>query len=377
MSESGDSARRRSRRAVLATAGTGVAALAGCLGGSGGSGSGDGATTGTVDSAQPFRNKTLRFSTWSGTNATVFQEEIKPAYEEETGGTLEIVPGWSEILAKIRAASSDDPPYDLTVTGDRQHYLGVQEGLWEEIDVGSLDNADSIKESLLREDAISVPVSYGVMCHAYDQAAVDWNPGPWADLTSEAEDVALPGSYWSNAMQMGSIVSQEMPFDEELYSPEGHDAVFETLREIDTAKFYTGAQDLWTGISQGVATTGQYFFAYSKKKQESTDAYDIGLSVPEKTTGYVDDYHAVRGTERLEMGKDFLDFLLTPEMQSTYAQNFNMGMAIDDVDYPTATTENVPLSNEALENVSFMQWADVAEYSETLTERFNELKTSV
>ena len=121
MSESGDSARRRSRRAVLATAGTGVAALAGCLGGSGGSGSGDGATTGTVDSAQPFRNKTLRFSTWSGTNATVFQEEIKPAYEEETGGTLEIGPGWSEIFAKIRAAPSDDPPDDLTVTGDRQH----------------------------------------------------------------------------------------------------------------------------------------------------------------------------------------------------------------------------------------------------------------
>ncbi|ERH13957.1 MAG: hypothetical protein J07HB67_00211 [halophilic archaeon J07HB67] len=307
----------------------------------------------------------------------MFKEEIKPAYEEKSGGTLEIVPGWSEILAKIRAAPSDDPPYDLTVTGDRQHYIGLQEGLWEEIDVGSLDNAGAIKDSLLREDAISVPVSYGVMCHAYDQAAVDSELGAWADLTTEAEDVALPGSYWSNSMQMGSIVSEAMPFDEELYSPAGHDAVFETLREIDTAKFYTGAQDLWTSISQGVATTGQYFFAYSKKKQESTDAYDIGLSVPEKTTGYVDDYHAVRGTERMEMGKDFLDFLLTPEMQSRYAQNFNMGMAIDDVDYPTATTENVPLSNEALENVSFMQWADVAEYSETLTERFNELKTSV
>ena len=363
--------RASSRRAVIAASGAGIVGLSGCLSGGGGE------TTGTVESSAPFRNKTLRFSTWSGTNATVFEEEIKPVYEERTGGTLEIVPGWSEILAKIRAAPADDPPYDLTVTGDRQHYIGLQEGLWEEIDVQSLDNADAIKDNLLRENAISVPLAYGVMCHAYDEAAVDWNPGPWSDLTSQAEDVALPGSYWSNAMQMGSIVSQEMPFDEELYSPDGHDAVFETLREIDTATYYTGAQDMWTAISQGVATLGQYFFAYSKKKQASTDEFDIGLNVPEQTTGYIDEYHAVRGTQRMEMAKDFLDFMLTPEMQTTYAQNFNMGMATDDVEYPTATRENVPLSNEALQNVSFLEWADVAEYSETLTERFNELKASV
>ena len=363
-----------SRRAALSAIGAGVAGLSGCLGGGDGGDGGDGATAGSPDSSAPFRNQTLRVSTWSGANATVFQEEIKPAYEEATGGTVEIVPGWSEILAKIRAAPADDPPYDLTVTGDRQHYLGLQSDLWEPIDVTGLDNAARIKEPLLREDPISVPVAYGVMCHAYDESAVEETPGPWADLLTSDEDVALPGAYWSNSMQMAAIASDEMPFDEELYGPDGHDAIFETLRTIDADKYYTGAQDLWTAIQEGVATTGQYFFAYSQKKSETADM-QIGINVPTETTGYIDDYHAVRGTDRLDMATDFLDFLLTPEIQETYAESFNMGMATTDVEYPDATSESVPLTPAELEDVSFLEWSDLAEYSETLTERFNALKS--
>ncbi|MEZ3143761.1 PotD/PotF family extracellular solute-binding protein [Halobaculum sp. MBLA0143] len=371
-----DNGRQATRRALLATGAGTVAGLSGCLGGGGTSGS-EGTTTGTVESSAPFRNKTLRFSTWSGTNATVFREEIKPKYEEKTGGTLEIVPGWSEILAKIRSAPADSPPYDLTVTGDRQHYVGLQSDLWAQIDFDQLDNAGAIKDNLLREDPVSVPLAYGVMCYAYDEETIGFDPGPWSDLTSKAEDAALPGSFFTNSLQMASIVSQEMEFDQELYSPDGHDAIFQTLKEIDTSTFYTGAQDMWTSIDQGIANLGQYFFAYSLKKSQNTESMDIGLHVPDETTGYIDDYHLVRGTDRRDMAHDFLDFMLTPEMQTTYAQNFNMGMANPEADYPDATLENVPLDNEALQSISFLEWADVAQYSETLSERFNELKSNV
>ena len=385
MDVSHDDGRQTSRRAIISAAGAGIVGLSGCLGGGGGEGEGEetaggdgstgesGETTGSVDSSAPFRNKTLRVSVWSGTNATVFQESIKPAYEEKTGGTVEIVPGWAEILSKIRAAPADDPPYDVTVTGDRQHYLGLQSDLWEPIDVMSLDNADRIKSPLLRDDPISVPVAYGVMCHAYDKDAVETAPTSWASLVDLSEDVTLPGSYWSNTLQMGSLVSDMMPFDEELYSEAGHDAIFEAVESIDPVKYYTGAQDMWTAIQEGVATTGQYFFAYSQKKSESA-SLPIGLHVPEETTGYIDDYHAVRGTDRLEMASDFLDFMLTPEMQTTYAEAFNMGMATTDVSYPDVTRQNVPLTAEALQDVSFLEWADLAAYSQTLTERFNQLK---
>jgi spermidine/putrescine transport system substrate-binding protein len=176
---------------------------------------------------------------------------------------------------------------------------------------------------------------------------------------------------------MAAIVSDQQEFDAEVYNERGHDAIFEVLRSIDTAKFYTGAQDMWTAIDQGVATLGQYFFAYSLKKSQTTDSMDIGLQVPERTTGYIDDYHIVRGTDRKAMAEDFLDFMLSPEMQTTYAQNFNLGMVNPDAEYPAATRENVPLTNEALENVAFLEWDRVAEYSSDLSERFKELKASV
>ena len=374
----------KSRRAVLATTGVGIAGLSGCLGGGSGSAGGasddesqEGTTTGDVDSSAPFRNQTLRFSTWSGTNATVFEEEIKPLYEERTGGTLEVVPGWSEILSKIRAAPADSPPYDLTVTGDKEHYFGVQEDLWQQIDYDNLDNADVIKSELMRDEPVSVPLAYGVMCYAYDKETIGFEPESWDDLTTKATDVALPGAFFSNSLQMASLVSDDMPFDQELYDPEGHDAIFETLQSIDASKYYTGAQDLWTGIGEGVATLGQYFFAYSLKKSQTTESLDIGLHVPEQTTGYVDDYHLVRGSDRKEMAEDFLDFMLSEEIQTTYAENFSLGMANPNAEYPDETLDNVPLSNEELQDVSFMQWSDVSEYSDTLSERFDELKSNV
>jgi spermidine/putrescine transport system substrate-binding protein len=77
------------------------------------------------------------------------------------------------------------------------------------------------------------------------------------------------------------------------------------------------------------------------------------------------------------MAEDFLDFMLSPEMQTTYAENFNMGMVNPETEYPEATRENVPLTNEALENVAFLEWDRVAEYSSDLSERFKELKASV
>ena len=78
-----------SRRSFLATsgAGAGTLALSGCLG------SGSGASEAT---------ERLRVSTWSGINAAVFKQVIKPRYEEETGNTLEVIGNWQGILSKIR-----------------------------------------------------------------------------------------------------------------------------------------------------------------------------------------------------------------------------------------------------------------------------------
>lgn len=349
-----------SRRGLLAAGGTTAAlAVAGCTGGGGGG--------------------PLTVSTWSGTNQAVFEETIKPMYEEETGNSLQVVGNWSNILGKIRQSPSDDPPFDLTVGSTRDHYLGNQDDLWEPIRYDNIPNAETVKpaldENIVSDDG--VPVAYGIMGYAYDEDAVDFQPESWSDLVTEeaAENVALPGSYFLNTVLMGAIVADEAPMAGELYDESQRDAIFETLAEMPVSKFYSGAQDMWTAISQGIADMGQYFYAYTVAKGRETEEMNVGVHVPDRTVGYIDHYQVARGTSNRTQAEEFIDFLLREDVQTAYADAFNLGMANENASYPEATREQVPLGNDELdENVVFKKYARIAEAAPQLNERYKEFQ---
>ncbi len=355
----GEASATTSRRAFLAASGTGAAlAMAGCLGGGSG---------------------TLTVSTWSGTNVEVFRETIKPMYEDQTGNDVEIVGNWENILGKVRQSPSDDPPFDLTVGSNRDHYLGDQDDLWEPIRYENVPNAETVKETLENnlESDRGVPVAYGVMGYAYDADAVEFQLDSWRDAAVQDVDMnlALPGSYFFNTVIMGAIATEAAPMEQELYDDSQRDMIFETLREMPIEKFYSGAQDLWTSMSQGVTDVGQYFYAYSRKRDQTGDM-NIGIRVPDRTMGYVDHYQVARGSSNRQSAEEFINFLLQDDVQTAYADAFNLGMASTEATHPEATRAEVPIENAELENNTvFKQYSQVAESAADLNERFTEFQT--
>ena len=353
-----ETATATSRRAFLAASGTGAAlAMAGCLGGGG----------------------PLTVSTWSGTNVEVFRNTIKPMYEEQTGNDVEIVGNWNNILGQIRQSPSDDPPFDLTVGSNRDHYLGNQDDLWEPIRYDNVPNAETVKETLENnlESDRGVPVAYGVMGYAYDADAVELQLDSWRDAAVQDVDMnlALPGSYFFNTVIMGAIATEAAPMEQELYDDSQRDMIFETLREMPIEKFYSGAQDLWTSMSQGVTDVGQYFYAYSRKRDQTGDM-NIGIRVPDRTMGYVDHYQVARGSSNRQSAEEFINFLLQDDVQTAYADAFNLGMASTEATHPEATRAEVPIENAELEeNTVFKQYSQVAESAADLNERFTEFQT--
>lgn len=349
-----------SRRRFLAAGGAGTAvALAGCLGGG---------------------DDTLTVSTWSGANVDVFRETIKPMYEEQTGNDVKIVGNWTNILGQLRQSPSDDPPFDLTVGSSQDHHLGSQDDLWEPIRYENIPNVDSIKPAVQAnlESEAGVPVAYGVMGYAFNEAEVDFQLESWSDLVTEDPDIdlALPGSYFFNTILMGAIASDEAPMDEELYDEAQRDQIFETLRQMPVEKFYGGSSDLWSSMTQGVANVGQYFYAYSLRRDRTDSELDIGFHVPDQTLGYVDHYQVARGTSNRQSAEEFINFLLQEDVQTAYAEEFNLGMANQDATHPEATREAVPIANDELdENVVFKQFSEVAEVAPNLNERFQEFQS--
>ena len=352
-----DGAGRVGRREFLAAGGTAATlAAAGCVGGGSDGGS-------------------LTVSTWSGANEEVFRETIKPMYEERTGNGLEVVGSWTNILGQLRQSPSDDPPFDLTVGSSRDHYLGTQDELWEPIRYENVPNAETIKPAVQGnlDSDLGVPVAYGIMGYAYDADAVDFQLESWRDLTAEDVDLdfALPGAYFFNAVIMSAIAADEAPMAEEMYDEDQRDAIFDTLSEMPVAKFYEGAEDMWTSMSGGIADVGQYFYAYSRRRDENDPELNVGFHVPDRTLGYVDHYQVARGSSNRQQAEEFIDFLLDEEVQTAYAEAFNLGMANENADHPEATREEVPIENDELdEGIVFKQYSRVAEVASDLDERF-------
>ena len=353
----GDSGRGRSteRRAFLTAAGSSAALLAGCLGG----------TTSGSD--------TLRVSVWSGTNETVFREVIKPMYEDRTGNTLELSGNWQGILSKIRQSPADDPPFDVTVGVGRTNYRGQQDDLWLPVDYGDLSNAGGIKSNLRQYQMaeVGVPVAYGAHAYVYNEETTSWTPNSWGDLqSSEAENVALPSDFWLKLFMMAALLRDDEPMADEVYDRQYMDALFDTVEGLPVSTFYQGTQQLWTALGEGLADVGHYFFAYGLRKARTTDEYPIGVVVPESTTGYIDYYQIVRGASDEAMATEFIDFMLDPEVQSAYAEAFNLGFSHEETSYPTVTAENLPTTNDELDRIAFQNFAGVAEFSSDMSDRF-------
>jgi spermidine/putrescine transport system substrate-binding protein len=353
-----DARRGRSvdRRTFLAAGGTAATmALAGCT---------SGATSG---------GDTLRVSAWSGTNETVFREVVKPRYEEATGNTLEVTGNWQGILSKIRQSPADDPPFDVTVGVGRTNHLGAKEGLWEPIDYDDLSNAGAIKPRLRSSPMAEhgVPVAYGVHAYVYNEGTASWTPESWSDVTTpDAENLALPSDFWLKLFMMAALLDDAEPLADEVYDRRYMDDLLSTIEGLPVSTFYQGTQQLWTALGEGLADVGHYFFAYGLRKARTTDEYDIGVTVPEPTTGYIDYYQIVRGTDKRAAAEEFIDFLLGADVQTAYAEEFNLGMSNEAVEYPDATAANVPVTNDELQRVAFQNFARVSEFSDEMNERF-------
>ena len=62
-------------------------------------------------SEKPYAGQTVRVTSWGGTYEETLRNIVKPAFEERTGATLEIVLG-SAPLAQLKA-EGDDPSVDV------------------------------------------------------------------------------------------------------------------------------------------------------------------------------------------------------------------------------------------------------------------------
>jgi spermidine/putrescine-binding protein len=163
--------RRLTRRHFLRSAVAFAAGLAGC---------GKKASPGT------FSGRELRVFVYAGGHEKTMREVFVSHFEEETGATVSLYPGWWDGVPKLKAAPPNDPPFDLMVTDATQGYPAAREGLFAKIDLANVPNhqrlAPSALDNWVFKDGHGITYPDSVMTLAYNKKRAGEAPVRWADL---------------------------------------------------------------------------------------------------------------------------------------------------------------------------------------------------
>ena len=343
---------RASRRAFLAAAGVGTAtALAGCSALVGGDGGGNGGTAGESGSGPDFSGETLRVMVWSGNYADRFEETIKPMYEERTGGTLQVNRGWNEILAQIRSAPEDEPPFDVTITEGYFYLLGRADDLFLPVRSENVPNMDEVIDYYtdFRTTEFGVPIDGAptTLIYRNDQ---DFQPSEWSDLASDtvknSNGIGIDKGFWWFPQHDAAVAMDEMELAGEVYDEEMTMEVFDYMAsEWPIQGWATSGEDIWQFFENGIIDYAQWY--YEQTAFDIGDYDSLSHTAPERNSGFVNHWCPVRGTDKRRMAEDFLNFLLDSETQTTWSENSPTLFTNENMEYATEKLdEDLPNNSE-------------------------------
>lgn len=356
-SESGG--KTTSRRGLLsATAVGSVTALAGCA-----------ELLGSSDQ--------LRVSVWSGNYADHFEEAVVPLYEDEYDTEISIQRGWNDILTDMQSAPDDDPPFDVTVAEGNFYYYGRQDDLFDPIRTENFSNTDGIIDFYrdMRDTEYGLPVD-GAPCTIIHREDMDINPSSWGDLSSDAVQenagIGVDTGFWWYPLYAAAIGMDDEEGAEEMHDEQYHDAVLEQVEGWEVDSWASSGEDIWQAFENGTIDVAQWYY---DQTENDIDDYDgLTHTMPEETTGWLNNWCVVSGTDRRDEAEQFIDFLLDPDVQSEWSEQAPMVFSNKNVEYADGMEEDLPTTTEEAQNIAFPDWEALAEHDNYLSDEITSIQ---
>lgn len=335
--------------------------------------------TGLAGCASDSGAEQLSVTGYPGPYADGLEDEIGPIFEEETGAELVVNRVSAEHISEIQSAPEDNPPYDAAAVTGLSYKIGRNEGLFMELRDENIPNQDVIYDYLMnyRPTEVGLPVTGGLWNMVYPDS-LDWEPEAWSDLTeAEAENIALRSDFWNFPVHVAAVASQAAPLAEELQDESMHDAVFDMFDQMDIASWISSPADMWQLFENDVIDIGMSNTEETLADERVIDG-DYSVTIPTETAGYLDMFVVVRGTDKRDLAEEYINFMLTREVQETWAEVAPNLYANSNVQYPGDLQDIIPTTEEQFQGIAFPDWnTPLFDFRSELADRFNSIIADV
>ncbi|MGQ3720140.1 ABC transporter substrate-binding protein [Natrialba aegyptia] len=319
----------------------------------------------------------LRVSIWSGNYADRFEEGVVGRYEDEFETPIEIYPGWNNILTDIQTAPADDPPFDVTVAEGNFYYYGRQDDLFEPIRTENVPNAEEIIDFYreMRNTEYGLPVD-GAPCTIIHREDADIDPETWGDLSSTAIEsssgIGVDTGFWWYPLYAAAIGMDEEDGAGEMHDTAYHEDVLAQVADWNVQSWASSGEDIWQAFENGVIDAAQWY--YDQTAYDIEDYDGLTHTMPEQTTGWLNNWCVVRGTDKRDEAEQFINFLLDADVQSSWSESHPMVFSNENIEYARGLEEDLPTTTEEAQNIAFPDWEFLSEHNAALSDEFTSIQ---
>jgi putative spermidine/putrescine transport system substrate-binding protein len=310
----------------------------------------------------------LVISTW-GFAEDFFREEVYKPFEEEHNVEIVLDTGNNaERLNKVRQGQSD---VDVIFLSDYFAQQGINDGLFEKLDRSKIPNIDKIY------DMAKAPLGedYGP-AYTIGQFGIAYNPDEtnqpitsWKDLwNSDLKGKLTIPSVTSTAGPMfldaASKVSGSGGFNE--------DQAFGELKKLmpNVVKEYGQTSEYVNMFSQGEIAGGPIMEMYFADLQEAVP--NAKFVTPEEG-GYavMNTVNVVKGSDQKELAEEFINYILSKEIQEKSAKNKVDSPVNKDVKLSGDEAKGVTYGEDVITNLKTLNMKFVNDQSKSWIDRWN------
>ncbi|WP_428925802.1 ABC transporter substrate-binding protein [Marinibacterium sp. SX1] len=274
--------------------------------------------------------ETLVVSSWGGSFRDLIADTIAKKFTEETGVEVEFITGGTIDRLNQAKLSKDNPESDVTFTTSHIGWLYNNDGLFEELDMSRIPNA----ENLVEQAKIS-PSHIGAWAYVY---TIGYMP----ELLPEGITFDSWEDLWSPELE-GMIAAPD-------FDPSHTIAVASKLEGVDIENWQDATDKLLAlkpnfkafytndANSQQLLATGetavQVMLSMNAYHMQS-EGLDVQLAIPaEGGVLGVDTMGITAGTDKIDLAYQFINAALDPEVQAQIAQIKKGSPVVSNVELP-------------------------------------------
>lgn len=272
----------------------------------------------------PAQDGPLLVSSWGGSWRDMIADTIAEKFTEETGVEVEFVTGGTIDRLNRAQLAAGDPETDVTFTTSHVGWLYQTAGLYEELDLSRIPNADN-----LFEEAIISPGHIGVWSYVY---TIAYRP----DLVPEGVTFESWGDLWNEELT-GTIALPD-------FDPSHIITAAAVLEGADAASWEAGQEKL-AALKPNI----KGFYSNDANSQQLIASGETPVQVLLSMNGHymkeqgvpleivipsegaiigIDTIGIMQGTDKLDLAYEFVNAALDPEVQAEIVRIKRGGPAV-------------------------------------------------